>query len=188
MGIVAIRAAYSTSRCDRFGVGPFQDRVSIWKAEFRPLIQVTLEANLRGSTGVDDCVVRSARLVMFAGRAVTRFATDIHGVRAFRLQPRVRGCLETTDNIGVALSATRGTGKSGARDLRGSDDRSAERRARDHQSEERQTENRASDRKGAVSADPRTNFRHGRHLNWHFYEVRPRILLFELSRIVRSQL
>jgi hypothetical protein len=106
MWIVAIGTTDASASCDWFRVGAFENRMSVRQTEFSSLIQMALKADFRGSTGVDNGVMRSTRFVMFAGRSVARLATDIGCVGAFRFEAGMGGSLEPAKNICMALRAT----------------------------------------------------------------------------------
>ena len=108
----------------------FENWMGIGKTKLGPLVQVTLKAHFRRSSGIDDGMMRAAGLTMQAGRPMTGFAADLARVRARRLQSGVRGRLEVARNLGMALFTTLGASKSRARNLWRNHDRPGYRCAR----------------------------------------------------------
>jgi hypothetical protein len=84
--------------------------------EFASLIQVTLEAGLGVSPGIDDRAQLSTRLVVEATRPVTGFAADILGVIPFCHQSGMRRVMKTGADLSVALHAGLGPYEFGPQD------------------------------------------------------------------------
>lgn len=79
--------------------------VMVWKSEPSLDVEVALEANLRRFVGIDDRSPGATGLVMRAARAVAGLTTNIHGVRALGLQSSMRGGVEVSRDLLVALLA-----------------------------------------------------------------------------------
>ena len=114
-------------------------RVMVGQVELGPHFQMALETTLRGLARIDDRVARTARLIVQAARSMTGFAAHFGGVAAFRFEPRMGGGPESLRDVLVALGASLGSDKSGARNLRRRDQGAIHRRTRNQERPHQQT-------------------------------------------------
>lgn len=80
----------------------FQHRMMVRQLELGPHFQVTLKARFRRLPRIDDRTGAAAGFNVQTPRAVARLAAHVLCVLAFRLQSRVRRCLEITCDLFVA--------------------------------------------------------------------------------------
>lgn len=95
MGIVAIAAAHLAGH----------DGVAEGQAELAALVQVTLEARVRGVARIDDGAGLSAGLYVQRGWTVTGFTADLRAIPAGCEQFRVRGVVKRRGEVLVTLRA-----------------------------------------------------------------------------------
>jgi hypothetical protein len=93
---------------------PIDHGMAVCQLKLSSFVQVTLEADVRGSFGIDDCVMGAAALIVDAAGAVTRFAADLLRVGSFGLQSRVRCGLEIAHDVGMTFGAALRADKFGA--------------------------------------------------------------------------
>lgn len=108
-----------------------QHWMTVGELELPFLVQMTLEAGIGRSVGIQDGVARAAGLIVNASCAVARFATDVFGIRSVRLDACVRRRLESAHNLGMTLRASLRANIFGIGDLWWSENRALRRRAGD---------------------------------------------------------
>ena len=113
--VVAIRAADFA----------FEHRMMMRQLEFRADLHVALKTRGRRFSRIDNRAFLAAALDVEAARSVTRFAADVFGVVALRLQARMRRGRETFGDRFVAGRAFFRADKLGARNARRSEDGAA---------------------------------------------------------------
>src|SRR5215471_511989 len=89
----------------RTGHLSFEDGMTMRQLKLGAHIEVTLETGLRRALRIDDQVGRATALRVQTSRAVTRLTTNVHGVCAWRFQPRVRGGAKIAHDLLVAIGA-----------------------------------------------------------------------------------
>lgn len=111
LGVAAVRIV-------AIGAGHFTafQGVMVREIELAALVQMTLETDLRGATGIDDVLAAAPGLAMQAAGTVARFASGLGRMGA----PRLEACMvrpgEGAGDILMALGAIAGADEGGARD------------------------------------------------------------------------
>ena len=80
-------------------------RMMMRQLERRANFQVTLETSVRRLSRIDDGASAAAGLNVQTPGSVARLAADVFCVFPFRLESRVSGCPEVTDDLFVACCA-----------------------------------------------------------------------------------
>lgn len=100
-----------------------QNRMVVGQVELASLVQMTLKTGLRRFFRIDDRVVPTAALIVYAAWAVAGFATQVDRIRSFGLKLRVRRGGEILGDVSVTFLTAFRPGKLRARDCRRSHDR-----------------------------------------------------------------
>jgi len=103
----------------------FEHRMMMRQLEFRADLHVALKTGGRRSSGIDNRAFLAATLDVEAARAVARFAADVLGVVALRLQARVGRGRKTFRDRFVTGRAFFRADKLGARNARRCEDGAA---------------------------------------------------------------
>ena len=103
-----------------------EHRMGVRQAELTALVEMALEARVGRCPRIHDRACATTLLDVNRARPVTRFATDLRAVAAGSEQLSVRRVVKFRREVFVALRALLGADKSGARDLRRSDQRSVD--------------------------------------------------------------
>ena len=96
----------------------FEHRMVMRQIEFRVDLQMALETGRRRSAWIDDQLAVAAAFHVQASRSMTRFAADVFGVGAFRLQARMGRRRESFRDCFVTGGAIFRADKFSARDAR----------------------------------------------------------------------
>jgi hypothetical protein len=83
----------------------FEYRMMMWQLKRCADFQVTLETSVRRLSWIDDRASAAAGLNVQTPGPVARLAADVLCVFPFRLESRVSGCPEVTDDLFVACCA-----------------------------------------------------------------------------------